>query len=94
MALDFRVTSLEENGGGNGNSSVAELEVRVETLEGTAVDHETRLTTVTKMVTLTVHVNKPYQLFYSCISKVPVVRIQTGTCNNDAAKISNCSMLL
>ena len=26
-----------------GNSSVAELEVRVETLEGTAVDHETRI---------------------------------------------------
>ena len=42
--LDFRVTALEENGGGDGNSSVAELEVRVETLEGTAADHETRLT--------------------------------------------------
>ena len=42
--LDFRVTALEENGGGGGNSSVAELEVRVETLEGTAADHETRLT--------------------------------------------------
>ena len=41
--LDFRVTTLEENGGGDGNSSVAELEVRVETLEGTAADHETRL---------------------------------------------------
>ena len=26
-----------------GNSSVAELEVRVETLEGTAADHETRI---------------------------------------------------
>ena len=43
--LDFRVTVLEENGGGDRNSSVAELEVRVETLEGTAADHETRLTT-------------------------------------------------
>ena len=43
MALDFRVTVLEENGGGDGNSSVAELEVRVETLEGTAADHETRI---------------------------------------------------
>ena len=42
----FRVTLLEENGGDDGNSSVAELEVRVETLEGTAADHETRLTTV------------------------------------------------
>ena len=45
LALDFRVTILEENGGGDGNSSVAELEVRVETLEGTAADHETRLAT-------------------------------------------------
>ena len=43
VVLDFRVTVLEENGGGDGNSSVAELEVRVETLEGTAADHETRL---------------------------------------------------
>ena len=43
MALDFRVTYLEENGGGDGNSSVVELEVRVETLEGTAADHETRI---------------------------------------------------
>ena len=42
--MDFRVTVLEENGGDDGNSSVAELEVRVETLEGTAADHETRLT--------------------------------------------------
>ena len=39
------MTVLEENGGGNGNSSVAELEVRVETLEGTAADHETRIST-------------------------------------------------
>ena len=30
--------------GGDGNSSVADLEVRVETLEGTAADHDTRLT--------------------------------------------------
>ena len=43
LALDFRVTALEENGGNDGNSSVAELEVRVETLEGTAEDHETRI---------------------------------------------------
>ena len=41
--LDFRVTTLEENGG-SGNSSVAELEVRVETLEDTVSNHETRLT--------------------------------------------------
>ena len=45
MDLDSRVTVLEDNGGDDGNSSVAELEVRVETLEGTAADHETRLTT-------------------------------------------------
>ena len=43
MALDFRVTVLE-NGGTN--SSIAELEVRVETLEGTAADHETRISAV------------------------------------------------
>ena len=43
LALDFRVTVLEENGGGDGNSSLAELEVRVETLEGTAADHESRI---------------------------------------------------
>ena len=43
LALDFRVSVLEENGGDDGNSSVAELEVRVETLEGTAADHETRI---------------------------------------------------
>ena len=44
LALDFRVTVLEKNGGVDGNSAVAELEVRVETLEGTAADHGTRLT--------------------------------------------------
>ena len=42
-SLDSRVTVLEENGGGDGNSSVAELELRVETLEGTAADHETSI---------------------------------------------------
>ena len=46
ITLDFRVTVLEENGGGDGNSSVAELEMRVETLEGTAADHETRISAV------------------------------------------------
>ena len=44
MELDDRVTNLEENGGGGGNSSVAELEQRVEALEGTAAEQETRLT--------------------------------------------------
>ena len=51
LALDFRVTVLEENGGSDGNSSVAELEVRVETLEGTAADHETRISAVESDVT-------------------------------------------
>ena len=35
LALEFRVTVLEENGGDDGNSSVAELVVMVERLEGT-----------------------------------------------------------
>ena len=51
ITLDFRVTALEENGGGDGNSSVAELEVRVETLEGTAADHETRISATESDVT-------------------------------------------
>ena len=43
LALDSRVIVLEENGGGDGNSSVTKLEVRVETLEETAADHEMRI---------------------------------------------------
>ena len=43
LVLDFRVSALEENGGDDGNSSVVELEMRVETLEGIAADHETRI---------------------------------------------------
>ena len=46
LVLDFRLTVLEENGGSDGNSSVDDLEVRVETLEGTAADHETRISAV------------------------------------------------
>ena len=42
--LDDRITNLEENGGDDGNSSVAELEVRVEALEGTVVVHDIRIT--------------------------------------------------
>ena len=42
VELDLRVTTLEENVG-DVNSSVAELEVRMETLEGTATDHEMRI---------------------------------------------------
>ena len=37
--LDSRVTVIEENG----NQTISELEVRVETLEETTTDHETRL---------------------------------------------------
>ena len=37
------MTALEEKGGSDGNSSVAELEVRVETLEGIVTEHETRI---------------------------------------------------
>ena len=51
LALDFRVTALEENGGDDGNSSVAELEVRVEALEETAADHETRISAMETDVT-------------------------------------------
>ena len=43
VELDGRVTILEENSGDGGNSSVAELEMRVETLEGTAANHESRI---------------------------------------------------
>ena len=50
LALDFRVTVLEENGGDDGNSSVAELELRVETLEGTAADHETRISSTETVI--------------------------------------------
>ena len=45
------MTALEENGGGDGNSSVAELEVRVDTLEERATDHETRITTAEAAIT-------------------------------------------
>ena len=43
LQLDFRVSTLEENSGGDGNSSINELEVRVESLENTTTDQETRL---------------------------------------------------
>ena len=47
LVLDFRVTVLEENGGSDGNSSVAELELRVET----TADHETRISDLESDVT-------------------------------------------
>ena len=45
LILDFRVTALEENGGSDGNSSIDELELRVKTIEVTAADHQTRIST-------------------------------------------------
>ena len=48
MLIDLRVTTLEEN---IGNSSVADLEVRVDAIEGTAADHETRLSSTEDDVT-------------------------------------------
>ena len=42
-ALDLRVTALEENTGDDGNSSIAELEERVETLEVTVADHDAEI---------------------------------------------------
>ena len=41
LDLDLRVTAIEENG----NQTISELDFRVETLEGTTADQETRLTT-------------------------------------------------
>ena len=43
LELDFRVTTLEENAGSEGNNSIAELEQRVETLEESDADQETRI---------------------------------------------------
>ena len=42
IALDYRVTNLEENGGGNAN--ITELETRVSELEVTTTQQETRIT--------------------------------------------------
>ena len=51
LALDFRVSILEENGGDGGKSSIAELEVRVEELEGTTADHDTMIAAMESDVT-------------------------------------------
>ena len=40
LDLDFQVMVIEDNG----NQTISELEMRVETLEGTDANHETRLT--------------------------------------------------
>ena len=45
--LDSRVTVIEENG----NQTISELNLRVETLELTAADHETRISNVASEVT-------------------------------------------
>ena len=74
LALDFRVTALEENGGDDGNSSVAELEVRVETLEGTAADHETRISAAESDISgewLSLILNNSSSWKCSCTVNVP-----------------------
>ena len=45
LDLEVRVGNLEENSGDNGNSSIAELELRVETLEDVTAEQETRIVT-------------------------------------------------
>ena len=47
MDLDSRVTVIEENG----NQTISELDFRVETLEETSADHETRISNVESEVT-------------------------------------------
>ena len=62
MDLDDRVTTLEENGG---NSSVAELEERVEALEITVEDQEIRLTAAEENIQgVTIH-----SIFY-CLVRI------------------------
>ena len=43
LDLEVRVGNLEENSGDDGNSSIAELELRVEVLEDITADQETRI---------------------------------------------------
>ena len=45
--LDSRIMVIEENG----NQTITELEAKVETLEGTAADHETRISSTESDVT-------------------------------------------
>ena len=49
--MDSRVAVLEESEGNGDNSSIAELEQRVDTLEGTAADHETRISVTETNIT-------------------------------------------
>ena len=86
LALDFRVTVLEENGG-----SVAELEVRVEELEGTAANHETRISAVEADVNGTKYIS---YLFinsgtYEVLSaeSVPAQKFKSGTFDSKAKTI-------
>ena len=46
LDLEVRVGNLEENSGDNGNSSIAQLEVRVETLEDVIAELELRVGTL------------------------------------------------
>ena len=72
IALDFRVMALEENGGSDGNSSVAELETRVETLEGTAADHEMRISAAEAAINGKSHVLILFLVFLFLWIAVPV----------------------
>ena len=45
--LDSRITVIEEDG----NQTISELELRVETLEGTVEDHEMRISATESDVT-------------------------------------------
>ena len=46
LDLEVRVGNLEENSGDDGNSSIAELELRVDTVEDVTADQETRIVAV------------------------------------------------
>ena len=71
------MTALEENGGDDGNSSVAELEVRVETLEETTADHETRISTAETDIT-----GKQESIPVGCLAPTCPISYRSGTVNS------------
>ena len=60
------MTALE-NGEGDGNSSVVELELRVEMLEGTVADHEKRISFTESNVTGKPPVHQSSSLLFSFV---------------------------
>ena len=62
------MTSLEENTGDSGNSSIAELEVRVEALEDTTANQDTRLLTAEENIQGNVSDNFPDPLLDKMMS--------------------------